>query len=177
MRNFKAIFAVVLALAVHGVHAVTGPAAAELITSEAGTVGYQTPESYLLQFQRIQGGTVYDYEYSVGSFDDVEGVFNTLSGIISAKEAMLNAMKALANVAILQETDTWLGKRIDALEKSAKAALAKVDKTEVVDKHGNQIESILKIIEKPESGSETIEVRTEGTPVDDISASTTIVRG
>ena len=166
MRNFKAIFAVVLALAVHGVHAVTGPAAAELITSDAGTVGYKTPESYLLQFQRIQGGTVYDYEYSVGSFDDVEVVFNTLSGIISAKEAMLNAMKALANVAILHETDTWLGKRIDALEKSAKTALAQVDKTEVIDEHGNQIESILKIIKKPGDEGETIEVTTEGTPVD-----------
>ena len=166
MRNFKAIFSVVLALAVHGVHAVTGPAAAELITSDAGTVGYQTPESYLLQFQRIQGGTVDDYEYSVESFDDVEAVFNTLSGIISAKEAMLNAMKALANVAILHETDTWLGKRIEALEKSAKNALAQVDKTEVIDEHGNQIESILKIIKKPGDEGETIEVTTEGTPVD-----------
>ena len=173
MRIFKAILSVALALAVHGVHAVTGPAAAELITSDASTVNYETPENFLLQFQRIQNGTVYDLEYSVKDVSEVEEVFVSLSGKITAQEAMLNAMKALANVEVLHETDTWLGKRIDALEKSAKAALAKVDKTEVVDKHGNQIESILKIIEKPESGSETIEVTTEGTPVDDMSLSFT----
>ena len=173
MRIFKAILSVALALAVHGVHAVTGPAAAELITSDASTVNYETPENFLLQFQRIQNGTVYDLEYSVKDVSEVEEVFVSLSGKITAQEAMLNAMKALANVEVLHETDTWLGKRIDALEKSAKAALAKVDKTEVVDKHGNQIESILKIIEKPESGSETIKVTTEGTPVDDMSLSFT----
>ena len=149
MRNFKAILAVVLALAVHGVHAVTGPAAAELITSDPKTVGYEAPDSFLMEFQRIDKGAVYDYDYSIGfdtMHDDVEMMFASLSGIITAKEAMLNAMKALANVALLYEADVQLGKRIDALEDSAKKALAKVDKTEVIDQHGNQIESILKII-------------------------------
>ena len=176
MRNFKAIFAVVLALAVHGVHAVTGPAAADLITSDPKTVNYEAPDSVLMRFQRIDKGVFCDYDYSIGfdtMEDDVEMAFASLSGIITAKEAMLNAMKALANVEILYESDKQLGKRIDALEKSAKKALAQVDKTEVIDEHGNQIESILKIIEKPESGSETIEVTTEGTPVDDMSLSFT----
>ena len=127
MRIFKAILSVALALAAHGVHAATGPAAAELITSDASTVNYETPENFLLQFQRIQNGTVYDLEYSVKDVSEVEEVFASLSGIITAKEAMLNAMKALVNVEVLHETDTWLGKRIDALEKSAKAAFAKVD--------------------------------------------------
>lgn len=169
MRNSKAIFAVVLALAVHGVHAVTGPAAAELITSDPATVGYKAPDSVLMQFQRIDSGVFYAYDYSIGFDtidDDVEKAFASLSGIITAKEAMLNAMKALAHVALLYESDKQLGKRIDALEKSAKNALAQVDKTEVIDEHGNQIESILKIIKKPGDEGETIEVTTEGTPVD-----------
>lgn len=176
MRNFKAIFSVVLALAVHCVHAVTGPAAAELITSDPATVNYEAPDSVLMRFQRIDKGVFCDYDYSIGfdtMEDDVEMAFASLSGIITAKEAMLNAMKALANVEMLYESDKQLGKRIDALEKSAKEALAQVDRTEVVDQHGNQIESILKIIQSSEGGGETIEVTTEGTPVDDMSLSFT----
>ena len=176
MRNFKAIFSVVLALAVHGGHAVTGPAAADLITSDPKTVNYEAPDSVLMRFQRIDKGVFCDYDYSIGfdtMEDDVEMAFASLSGIITAKEAMLNAMKALANVEMLYESDKQLGKRIDALEKSAKEALAQVDRTEVVDQHGNQIESILKIIQSSEGGGETIEVTTEGTPVDDMSLSFT----
>lgn len=171
-NRLKTLAAIALALVAHGVRAVTGPAAADLITSDAATVDYKAPKEVVMHFHRVKNGEVFNFDWNVSMDNlqgDVENALAQMSGTLSIKEAMMNSIRALAEIAVLYESDTMLGKRIDALEKSAKTALAQVDKTEVIDEHGNQIESILKIIKKPGDEGETIEVTTEGTPVDRVS--------
>ena len=171
MRNvLKFTAATAFALAVCGASGTTGADAAALITDDPRYVdkAYQPPEQYQAEFQYYDpDGNVAVMSFPVNEATDADTVAGWFQyfNIWSAEEAMLNAMRALVDTAVLSAKVELLDKRIAAVVASANDAVKKIDRTEVVDEHGNKIESILKIINNDSGGSD-VEVTTEGTPVD-----------
>ena len=174
MRNvLKFTAATAFALAVCGASGTTGADAAALITDDPRYVdkAYQPPEQYQAEFQYYDpDGNVSVMSFPVNEATDADTVAAWFQyfNIWSAEEAMLNAMRALVETTVLSAKVELLGKRIDAVVASANDAVKKIDRTKVVDEHGNKIESILKIINNDSGGSD-VEVTTEGTPVDRVS--------
>ena len=153
-----------------GASGTTGADAAALITDDPRYVdkAYQPPEQYQAEFQYYDpDGNVSVMSFPVNEATDADTVAAWFQyfNIWSAEEAMLNAMRALVETTVLSAKVELLGKRIDAVVASANDAVKKIDRTKVVDEHGNKIESILKIINNDSGGSD-VEVTTEGTPVD-----------
>ena len=174
MRNvLKFTAATAFALAVCGASGTTGADAAALITDDPRYVdkAYQPPEQYQAEFQYYDpDGNVSVMSFPVNEATDADTVAAWFQyfNIWSAEEAMLNAMRALVETTVLSAKVELLGKRIDAVVASANDAVKKIDRTKVVDEHGNKIESILKIINNDSGGSD-VEVTTEGVPADRIS--------
>ncbi len=163
MKGLTAIIAAACAVFAAVCHAADGEQ--QYVNSDAKNVGYEEPTSYTAKFDIIKkDGSIqtYDCPVSAQNFQaDIDAAFGRLSGY-NVNSVALNALRALADVEMLREYDKYLGNRIDALEQSANAAFASIDKVKVVDDHGNQIETLFKLVKE---GSE-VEVSTAGVPVD-----------
>jgi len=163
MKGLTAIIAATCAVFAAVCHAADGEQL--YVNSDAKNVGYEEPTSYTAKFDIInKDGLIQTYDCPVSAQNyqaDIDAAFGRLSGC-NVNSVALNALRALADVEMLREYDKYLGNRIDALEQSANAAFASIDKVKVVDDHGNKIETLFKLVKE---GSE-VEVSTAGVPVD-----------
>lgn len=142
MKLLKIAFLAALALAAPRLHAVTGAAAAESISSTPDDAQYVTPESSKIEFSYFKDGAVVTDEFTI----DITSWENSLDAVMAdlkstVNSVAINAFKSLAQIEMLKTADIGLGRRIDTLTDSVKNAFSSLDDvTETVNTHTTDIQ-------------------------------------